>query len=151
VLVPFYPEAEAPYPLGVPGPLVTHGDGSTFSDGAMYQSGAIEVTLAADLALRATTLYPDAIALGAMIGGEMLSIEHEVYGEHLYCVTRLLDDGGWRIRPPARWTASAGTTVNFDNPRCVMSLVNAAEAMDTIKPPYLSSMTLEFHESLDPI
>lgn len=151
ILVPFFPDAEAPYPLGMPAPLVTHSDGSTFDDETMYQSGAIEVTLAQAAALRATTVYPDVVASGLIGGGEMFSIDHPIYGEHLYCITRLLDDGGWRIRPPLRWATDADTPINFDNPKCVMRLINAEEAMEEIRPPYISSLTLVFEESLDPV
>ncbi|GGZ21689.1 hypothetical protein [Asticcacaulis endophyticus] len=151
ILVPFYPEAEAPYPLGVPGALVTHSDGSTFSDDTMYQSDAIEVELAQSVALRATTVFPTLTAIADLDGGEMFSAVHDTYGEHIYVVTRILDDGSWRIRPPWREASNAETPLNFDNPKCVMHLINADEAMEDIRPPYLSSMTLVFEESLDPV
>ncbi len=152
IYVPFYPKAEAPYPLAAPSEPVTHSDGATFGDSSLYRGNAIEAVLGIGAALRATEITPDVTAMAPLNGGEMFSIEHPAKGHRIYTITRIPEDGNtWRIRPPLREAAAAGTWLNFDSPKCAMRCVNAEEAMSAIIPPYFSDLTLEFEESMDDV
>jgi hypothetical protein len=146
VLVPFFNDAEGPYPGGTPPGTVPFSDGSTFSDRSEFSSGSITITAGA-AALRATTLAITIGVSGDLIGGEAFSINHPTRGEHLYLIDGVNDDGAIDIWPPLREAISADTPLNFDTPRCKMMLLNSGDAMAAIKPPYLSSLTLQFREA----
>lgn len=152
VIVPYLNTDEAPYPFGRPPAPVRHGDGVPFSDGSLYEGDGVEVLTASAVALRAVRMPISVVALGAMIGGEHYTVNHPTKGPHLYVVTRIPEDGGdLHSQPPQREASAAGTPLDFDRPRCVMRLINPDEVMGAIVPPYKSSLTLKFQESLDDV
>lgn len=144
VIVPYFNQAEAPWPLGVPPGTVPFSDDATFSDGSEFQSGAISITASA-AALRATSLTIDIGVSGELEGGEMYSINHPVRGKHLYAIIRI-NGNVISARPPAREAIDDDTALNFDTPGCVMILTNADDAMEAITPPYQSRLNLSFRE-----
>lgn len=99
-----------------------HSDGSPFSDETEHLSGDAEVVAAADAPLRATALTLDIITLPrSLLGGERFSIAHPTELDRLYQITEISDDGqAVRFVPPLREAVTAGTVLNFEDPRCVM-------------------------------
>lgn len=101
---------------------VPHSDDTPFSDDSLYTSGDCEVEAAADAPLRATTMTINPIALGKpLIGGERFSIDHPTWRHRLYEIATVLGDA-ITFRPPLREAVTAGTELNFSDPRCVMRL-----------------------------
>lgn len=101
---------------------VPHSDGTPFSDGSLYLSGDCEVRASADAPLRGTSLAIDVLSLGrALGGGERFSIAHPTMLDRLYQITEISDDGlTISFVPPLREAVTAGTELNFEDPRCVM-------------------------------
>lgn len=100
---------------------VPHSDDSWFDDDTGYVGGLTDVVLAADAAVRATTLTatvyyaPDDIQPGM----------HFSLGERLYRIrTYDADTGVMTIRPPLREAVTAGDALNFDDPVCRMRLAS---------------------------
>lgn len=129
VLVARFNQHLAPVPEGFAlDTLVGHSDGSSFSDGGLYPGGAIVASLAASAALRATTLQIEFTLAAALLGGEPFSIDHAGVGKRLYGIAGVWGTVGGvttvTIRPPLREAVASGTPLDFDDPGCVMSLVN---------------------------
>lgn len=126
-------ERAAPWPTtGSSGVTSTNDDGSTPSDGTLYTSDVISATLAADAALRATTLQITIEDAAALAGGEFFSILHDTYSHRLYRIGSVEQSGTSAtvtIRPPLREATLAGATLDFDHPKCVMQLATP-DAMD---------------------
>lgn len=103
-------------------PRVPHSDQTPFADGSEYvtTSGA-PYTLIADAALRATTVRIAGSSPLPLIGGETFSIAHPTWGNRAYRIIAI-DGDAYTIRPPLREAATAGTALDFDNPRCQMHL-----------------------------
>jgi hypothetical protein len=100
---------------------VPHDDASPFSDQTEYVSGDSEVVVTADAALRATSLSIDIVELPEdLVAGERFSIAHPTMLDRLYTVTEIDDDGTIHFAPPLREAVTAGTELNFADPRCVM-------------------------------
>ncbi|WP_447724646.1 hypothetical protein [Sphingomonas koreensis] len=99
-----------------------HSDGTPFSDGSEYLSGSTEVSVTADAPLRGTTLaIDDSTIPDGLGGGERFSIAHPGMLERLYQITEIGEDGATiSFVPPLREAVTAGTLLNFDDPRCVM-------------------------------
>lgn len=112
------------------GPVNTvHSDGTPFSDESEYVQGDAYGQVAADAALRATTLQlSDLILPEALVGGEWLSIDHPTMRWRAYRIAEVVAfDAGTatvKIRPPLREAVTAGTAVDFAEPRCVMRVEN---------------------------
>lgn len=124
IIVPFCDARHQPiYDLdGVP-----HSDGTTFSDESLYDTASCTAELSEDAALRATTIQVALTTLGrALLGGEWLSIDHPSMRWRAYRIAEIIaqDDASaiLSIRPPLREAVSAGTLIDFDDPRCVMRL-----------------------------
>ncbi|WP_303758336.1 hypothetical protein [Sphingobium yanoikuyae] len=101
---------------------VPHSDGTPFSDDSLYSSGDCEVYAAADAPLRATSLTLNIVQLGKpLIAGERFSIEHPTWSHRLYEIATIEGDQVG-FRPPLREAVTAGTALNFADPRCVMRL-----------------------------
>ena len=146
LLVPYFQDAEGPWPGGVAPEDASHGDGTAFGDGSDYVSGPVAVTLAA-AALRATVVTPTLTVCGDLIGGEVFSIDHPARGQHIYQIIRVNGDGTVAIRPPLREAVTDGTVANFNMPVCQMTLTNSEDAVAAVTPPYLSKLTLVFREA----
>ena len=106
---------------------VKHSDGTPFSDGKGYASVPIDALTAASATLRATTLDLT-IPNVSLRGGEHFSIEHATKSHRLYRVRTVEDLGGGvqriTFRPPLREATPSGTRVEFNNPRCVMRVID---------------------------
>lgn len=123
VVVPFCDPRHQP---GQPRRLaVPHSDGTPFDDESLYASIDGLVAEAAAATLRATTLVITGDLSGkTLLGGEWFAIEHATKGWRAYKVRRVpsQDETGATIefRPPLREAIADGTTVDFENPRCLM-------------------------------
>jgi hypothetical protein len=99
---------------------VPHSDGSPFSDSSLYASASIVGALAADAALRATTVRVVFDGDSVPLGGEFFSL---AYGEgrneiHAVLTATLVSGSTYdlTIAPPLRAAHEAGETVNWDHP-----------------------------------
>lgn len=109
-----------------------HDDDASFSDGSVYVSNQIVASVYSGADLRATSLTLQFTAGAALQGGEYFSIEHQTFSHRLYRVVSVDTSGSnpvVTIRPPLREAVTAGTVVDFDNPKCVMRLATP-DAMD---------------------
>lgn len=101
---------------------VPHSDGTPFSDDSLYSSGDCEVYAAAGSPLRSTSMALNIVQLGKpIIAGERFSIEHPTWSHRLYEIATI-DGDEITFRPPLREAVTAGTELNFSDPRCVMRL-----------------------------
>jgi len=103
---------------------VPHSDQTPFADEALYRSSGASASLLADAPLRATTIRLGIVSELPLIGGELFTIVHPTWGERAYRIIAI-DGGTVQIRPPLREAAPAGTTLDFDDPRCRMRLSGA--------------------------
>lgn len=129
IIVPRYNQHLAPIPTGAAlTALDTDIDDSLFEDPDYYTGLAIQAGVTANAALRATTLQVEFEVAAALMGAEPFSIMHPVRGRRLYGVHSVgatVDDVTTiTIRPPLREAVLADTRLDFDNPGCVMRLVN---------------------------
>lgn len=120
-------ERFAPWPGAAVDQLeATNSDGSAPSDGTVYVTDLIGAEVAADAALRATSLTLTLTNAAALQGGEHFSIQHYHHSHRLYRIVSVtINDSGdsvVEIRPPLREATTAGTRVEFDYPKCVMRL-----------------------------
>lgn len=159
IIVPVYESEDAPWPVvgGVPLmelPAVPHSDDATHSDGSGYASSCIEAYLAADAALRATSLTIEIVAGSDLQGGELFSIDHPELRWRLYQVRTLLDNGDGTfavtIRPPLRRVAFAGDPVEFDRPKCVMKLARADGMAAEFESVEIAAPSVDFIEAFPP-
>ncbi|ARR53491.1 hypothetical protein HY78_08680 [Rhizorhabdus wittichii DC-6] len=105
-------------PVGDPA-SVPHSDGTPFSDDEEYSSGGADYVTVGSAALRATRLTITGASVLPLIGGEWFSIAHPTWGWRAYNIVSI-DSATIEFRPPLREAVSAGTRVEFDDPRCVM-------------------------------
>jgi hypothetical protein len=101
---------------------VPHSDGTPFSDDTEYSQEGSGVTVAAEAALRATTMVLAGLDLMAdpLVGGETFSIDHPTLRYRAYRVATV-EGAVITFRPPLRESVVAGTEVSFD-PICMMRL-----------------------------
>ena len=101
---------------------VPHSDNAPFSDDTLYLGGDCAVTAAGNSDLRATSLNLNIATLGkTLVGGERFSIDHPTWRHRLYEI-KTVDGNRITFRPPLREAVTAGTEINFSDPRCVMRL-----------------------------
>ncbi|PZR42788.1 MAG: hypothetical protein DI537_62450 [Stutzerimonas stutzeri] len=121
-LVPLLSLEDAPRPFGGEGlldPSDIADDGSAFPESVAFASPYIVARVAADAALRATTLQIEVTQGARIVGGETFSV-----GERAYRIERVLSSAGdtatCRIKPPLRASVAVDNLVNFDWPvvRC---------------------------------
>jgi hypothetical protein len=106
---------------------VPFSDGVPFDDVTLFAGGTANGTLAADVALRATTAQIKLPVGAALMGGEPFTLVGST-GARLYDVARVTsvvadptgDTATIRFGPPAREDYASGATVDFGNPRCLM-------------------------------
>lgn len=142
----------APWPGGVAPARVAYADDVTFDDGSEFgTSGGIVATIVNSAALRATQLRIHVTNGAALIGGEAFTVHHPNKGYRLYLIVRLtvVSAGVYdiEIRTPLREAVSAGDAIDFNNPKCVMKLLNAEDAMQAIRLNRFSDLTLQFQEA----
>ncbi|MBZ9888129.1 hypothetical protein LB559_09275 [Mesorhizobium sp. BR1-1-3] len=100
---------------------VPHSDDAFFDDDTGYVGSLTDVVLAADAALRATTLTVTVNYAADDIQPGM----HFSLGERLYRIRTFdADTGVMTIRPPLREAVTAGEHLDFDDPVCRMRLAN---------------------------
>lgn len=108
----------------------THSDGAPFDDATRYRTGPVVAELAAEAALRATSLDIKVLEGDAPEAGALLTIDHGGdYGPRLYQIHTLdgaLSADSWRVQvePPLRRAAETGRPVAFDVLACTMQLVS---------------------------
>ncbi len=121
IIVPFCDPMHQPYgdEHSVP-----HSDDTTFDDESLYSGGGAAAEVAADAALRATTLTLTVTLPQPLVGGETFSIEHPVKGWRAYRVRTVEEQSDTEVtitlRPPLREAVSEGEVVDFVDPRCLM-------------------------------
>lgn len=104
---------------------VPHGDGTTFSDETEYSQGDAHGEVAVDAPLRATTLTLTNLVLARpLVGGEWFAIDHPTWRWRSYRIAEVMEQDATSatitFRAPLREAVTAGTEVDFTDPRCVM-------------------------------
>ncbi|SKB49120.1 hypothetical protein SAMN06295920_103175 [Rhizorhabdus histidinilytica] len=105
-------------PVGDPA-SVPHSDDAPFSDDEEYSSGGADYEASVAAALRATTITIAGSSELPLVGGEWFSILHPNWGWRAYNIIAI-DGATIEFRPPLREAVTAGTEIEFDDPRCVM-------------------------------
>ena len=126
---------------------VPHSDSTPFGDDSEYESGGGSYTAAADAALRATSLLISGTSELPLIGGELFSILHENWGWRAYRI-HSVDGANITFRPPLREAITAGTSLEFDTPRCQMKRLAAVD--NTLDMGRLGSCSISFGEDMRP-
>jgi len=103
---------------------VPHSDGTSFDDDTLYSQGDCSVFIAENAPLRATTIKVTIQSLGRpLIGGERFTIVHETWRERAYQIGQITDltatSATLQFHTPLREAVTAGTPVDFNNPRFV--------------------------------
>jgi hypothetical protein len=130
IIVPSCDKLTFPAPLVDGEPVyswgdIPHSDGTLFSDGSGYYLPVVEAEAASDATLRATTMDITMTVGGELRGGEVFSIEHPTMGWRRYEIASVDEDGDTiTFRPPLREAVSAGTALEFDQPKCLMRLAS---------------------------
>lgn len=109
-------------------------DGSPFDDFTAGESNPITATIAA-AALRATTVSITVTAGRALREGDQFSVDHASWGRRMY---RLIRDNAdsphtFKIRPPLREAVTAGQSIDFNRPGCVMRLDGEFQIEQTVR------------------
>lgn len=130
---------------------VPHSDGTPFSDETMYSSPDCEVYVAADAPLRATQLQLDITSLGKpLIGGERFTIIHDTWRERAYQIGRIISQTATsaliQFHTPLREAVTAGTAVDFNNPRFVARVDGQMSA--PLTNPKFASGSIRFVEDM---
>jgi hypothetical protein len=126
---------------------VPHSDGAFFSDGAGYVSRVYAADVAADAALRATTLQLSKIAAFALEVPNAFSI-----GEKYYRISKVVAQTATTatvtIWPPLREAVTNGTPLNFDSPVMRARLATANEMRLTLDLNRFAAPTVNFIEDI---
>jgi len=106
--------------------LAPHSDGAGFSDETLYENGDCGAETTVDLPLRSTQATIS-MALGKpLIGGERFTINHPDHRARCYQIGQIFEQtetgARFQFHPPLREAVSAGTEVDFNDPRCVMRI-----------------------------
>lgn len=97
----------------------THSDGTPFADDTEYFGADTDVTASANAALRATSMVIDITAIGKpLIGGERFTIDHPTWRHRMYQIGTI-SGSTIQFNPPLREAVTAGTVIDFVNPRFV--------------------------------
>lgn len=122
-IIPVWSKDTAPYASGHYEPLIltTHSDGSPFSDGSMYSQNAIRITNVDDVAIGATSIRLTIETGYPFLSGVRFSYNHALYetGFHGDPVSGVYT---CPIFPSVRAPIPAGSSLNFDNPTCLVHL-----------------------------
>ena len=148
-----YEGLAAPYEDGLNWPAllapVPHDDDSFHDDGAGYAGWIADVTLAADAALRATSITVTVGYAPTLQPGQLFSVDHAVKGPRWYQVrTWDADTNTLTFRPPLREAATSGDRLEFDRPTCRMRLASDDAMAMALRPPVVSLPTVRFVEDL---
>jgi len=121
---------QAPRPTNwAPSTGVPHSDGTPFSDGSLYASASIVSVVAADAAIRATTIRVEFDSDSVPLGGEFFSLGYGAGMNELHVTTgaTLVSGNVYDLTflPPLRAAHTAGETVNWDHPTGTFVLAQA--------------------------
>lgn len=124
----------APFPAGPrTGTLVPFSDTALFSDGTEFYQSVIDVTCDGGAARRATSMNVILNNCAAFQGGESFSILHPTFNWRMYEIASVVvvdaTHSTITFNPPLREAVTAGTQLEFDQPRCLMKLAKSS-AMD---------------------
>lgn len=113
----------------LPGTLSFIGDPTPFSDGAFFSDGigfgtvAILVKVGTPAARRATAIHVAIFSADIIVAGQHFSIANRMYR-----ITQVsygsLSDAVLQFTPPLREAVTVNDVVEFDNPSCIMRLLN---------------------------
>lgn len=156
-------EVEVPWQIGdLATPLsgaepqlgLSFSDGSTFSDGSGFSSGPLlSATLTAAAARRATQISFSTSNIDDLIGGEPFTIVNSD-GARLHLIGKIISQIGANyvveIEPPLREAAIIGQALDFSDPRCLMRLQNAQEALGEVDVVRQIRPQIVFVEHFDP-
>lgn len=107
---------------------VPHSDGTPFDDTTLYEGGGGNSIALSDTPLRATSMFIDTTVLEReLVGGERFSIDHPTWRHRLYEVKKV-EGNRIEFRPPLREAVTAGTEIEFRDPKCVMRLTSDMSA-----------------------
>lgn len=126
---------------------VPHDDDAFFSDDSGYVSRVIDVELAGDIAARGVSGSVVVTYAGTLEPGQHFSIGERLY--RLRTVEYTSDTtADITFRPPLREAASAGDSLEFDNPVCRMRLASDSELNLELQLRRFSSPSCSFIEDL---
>lgn len=130
---------------------VPHSDGTPFSDETLYASPDCEVYVAVDAPLRATQIQLDIASLGRpLIGGERFTIVHPTWRDRAYEIGRVISQTSTsaviQFHTPLREAVTAGTAVDFNNPRFVARAAQGASA--PLSNPKFATGSIRFVEDM---
>jgi hypothetical protein len=121
---------QAPRPSNwAPSSGVPHSDGTPFSDQSLYASASIVASLAADAAVRATTIRVQFDGDSVPLGGQFFSLAYGGGMNELHATTgaTLVSGNTYDLTflPPLRAAHTTGETVTFDHPTGTFVLAQA--------------------------
>ena len=124
---------------------------SAFGDVPIASPGAAYVVSNA-AALRATSMVIRGASERALQGGELFAIQHPNWGWRAYRIRTAAQQADGTIliefRTPLREAVAAGTTLEFDAPRCQMR--KAAQTDNTMTDGRLGQCAVTFREDMAP-
>ncbi|WP_235885216.1 hypothetical protein [Bradyrhizobium frederickii] len=154
LIVPRNDALFVPWPNGVSrgsGLNVSHEDETLFGDGSGYYQAVIDITAAEDADLRAISMVLDINVAGELVGGEAFSIQHPTMDWRMYeiaTVDMVSDtEANVTFNPPLREAVPAGTSIEFDRPRCKMRLATPSSMDLKVAPWTFNNASVNFVES----
>ena len=154
VLVPAFDQGQAPWPAAG-GQAANENDDIAWSDGVFFSDGsgwfkpAIIVNVAADAALRATSLVVDIVTAGTLKAGMYFSL----VGGGMHVIRSILASSGSQrtlhIWPPLRAPAITGRRCEFERPVCRMRLVSDQEADLALGRLWMAQPSMTFVEAFE--
>jgi hypothetical protein len=157
VIVPLCDLRQAPVPIVDGKPFygtdgVPHSDGTFFSDGTGYGETLIAATSVGAVGLRGVVMTINISVGGDLSAGMHFSVVHATKGKRLYRVATITSDDdagtyGVTIRPPMREAIAAGTPLDFEDPGCVMTVVNSDAMEPTVKNHKFATADVTFIEA----
>lgn len=111
---------------------VSHSDGATFSDGSQYiVSPVVGAVFGGAAALRATQVQLNFTTEVDILSGEFFTVVHANAGERMYQIKSIVSQSGnnytVKISPPLREAVTTSTELDFDDPRCLMRVVDGVD------------------------
>lgn len=143
-------------PAGVEGTSyggqVVHSDATDFSDGTEYQQAETPATLAAAIAVGATTVYVQMTVGHMPEPGQYFSILERLFWIETAEETAIANKWELAVWPPARDAITAGQVedglaVEFDEPRAKMRMAQTTSGQLTLRARYRSSPSLDLVEA----
>lgn len=104
---------------------IPHSDGALFSDGSGYYQKVVDGFAVSPVAEGATSMQIAFNSASELRGGEYFSVQHPNMNWHIYKIGPVDFDGvasTVSFLPPAREAFAALTELEFDRPRCIMTL-----------------------------